>query len=114
MADGSKGVRLSASPRRGEEMLQENNLASCLKSGMKDNLPFTTRQRIVAKTPEWMMLEKRWKSLLLIGLNELQIPSDDDDSPSSSMMRGRRTARGRRGARSASGPMEWLLSLIHI
>lgn len=108
VADGSKGVRLSASPRRGEEMLQENNLASCLKSGMKDNLPFTTRQRIVAKTPEWMMLEKRWKSLLLIGLNELQIPSDDDDSPSSSMMRGRRTARGRRGARSASGPMEWL------
>ena len=89
-------------------MLHENNLAVCLKSGMKENLPTATRQRIVAKTPEWRMLEKPWKSLLLIALNELQVPSDDDEGPSQSMMRSRRSPRGRRGARGSSGPMEWL------
>ena len=108
-AGGSKGLRHSAHPG-GVKMLQENNLASCLDSGMKENLPPATRQRIVTKTPEWRMLEKPWKSLLLIALNELQIPSDDDDNsgPSSSMMRSRRSPRGRRTSRGASGPMEWL------
>ena len=75
---------------------------------MKDNLPPATRQRIVAKTPEWRMLEKPWKSLLLIALNEVQIPNDDDSSPSPSMMRNRRSPRGRRTSRGATGPMEWL------
>ena len=89
-------------------MMDENNLAVCLNSGMKENLPTATRQRIVAKTPEWRMLDKPWKSLLLIALNELQVPGDDDEGQSSSMMRGRRSPRGRRGARGSSGPMEWL------
>jgi hypothetical protein len=89
-------------------MMDENNLAVCLNSGMKENLPTTTRQRIVAKTPEWRMLDKPWKSLLLIALNELQVPGDDNEGQSSPMMRGRRSPRGRRGARGSSGPMEWL------
>ena len=88
--------------------MDENNLAVCLNSGMKENLPTATRQRIVAKTAEWRMLDKPWKSLLLIALNELQVPGDDNEGQSSSMMRGRRSPRGRRGARSSSGPMEWL------
>lgn len=75
---------------------------------MKPNLPSNARQRIVAKIPEWQMLEKPWKSLALIALNEVQIPSDDDNSPTPTMMRGRRNIRSRRGGRSASGPMEWL------
>lgn len=97
-------------------MLQENNLATCLKSGMKENLPPATRQRIVAKTPEWRMLEKPWKSLLLIALNELQVPNDDDDDSSStpSMMRNRRVSGGRRGTRSSSGPMEWLPEVTEV
>jgi hypothetical protein len=89
-------------------MMDENNLAVCLNSGMKENLPTTTRQRIVAKTPEWRMLDKPWKSLLLIALNELQVPGDDNEGQSSPMMRGRRSPRGRRGARGSGGPMEWL------
>jgi len=88
--------------------MDENNLAVCLNSGMKENLPTTTRQRIVAKTPEWRMLDKPWKSLLLIALNELQVPGDDNEGQSSPMMRGRRSPRGRRGARGSGGPMEWL------
>ena len=56
------------------------------------------------------MLTKPWKSLLLIALNELQIPNEDEDNPSPtpSLMRGRRGSRGRRGGRGAGGPMEWL------
>ena len=56
------------------------------------------------------MLTKPWKSLLLIALNELQIPNEDEDNPSPtpSLMRERRGSRGRRGGRGAGGPMEWL------
>ena len=96
--------------------LQEKNIAACLNHGMKDNLPPVARQRIVAKTPEWTMLTKPWKSLLLIALNELQIPNDDEDNPTPtpSLMRGRRGSRGRRGGRGAGGPMEWLPEITDV
>ena len=88
-------------------MLQENNLAICLKTGMLDNLPPRTRQSKVAKTAEWRALDRPWKSLLLICLHEVQIP-DEEEGTSAPMMRGRRGARGRRGSRTNSGPLEWL------
>jgi len=88
-------------------MLQENNLAVCLKSGMIENLPPRTRQSKVAKTAQWRALDKPWKSLLLIALHEVQVP-DQEDGASSSIARNRRSPRSRRGSRSASGPMEWL------
>ena len=88
-------------------MLQENNLAVCLKTGMLDNLPPRTRQSKVAKTAEWRALDKPWKSLLLICLHEIQIP-DEEEGTSSPIMRNRRVQRGRRGARGGSGPLEWL------
>ena len=91
----------------GVSLLQENNLASCLNAGMKGNMPPRARQSKVAKTAEWRALDKPWKSLLLIGLNEVQLP-EEEDGPSSPMMRARRGARTRRGARGASSPMEWL------
>ena len=88
-------------------LLQENNLATCLEAGMKGNMPPRSRQSKVAKTAEWRALDKPWKSLLLIGLNEIQIPEEDESGPSP-MMRARRSARTRRGTRGASSPMEWL------
>ena len=88
-------------------MLQENNLAVCLKTGMLDHLPPRTRQSKVAKIAEWRALDKPWKSLLLICLHEVQIP-DEEDGNSAPMMRNRRVQRGRRGAKSNSGPLEWL------
>ena len=87
--------------------MQENNLAVCLKTGMIDNLPARTRQSKVAKTAEWRALDKPWKSLLLIALNEIQIP-EDEEGTSSSMPRTRRNPRARRGSRGSAGPMEWL------
>ena len=91
----------------GVSLLQENNLATCLEAGMKGNMPPRSRQSKVAKTAEWRALDKPWKSLLLIGLNEIQIPEEDESGPSP-MMRARRSARTRRGTRGASSPMEWL------
>ena len=88
-------------------MLQENNLAVCLKSGMLDNLPPRTRQSKVAKTAEWNALDKPWKSLVLIALHEFQVPDQEDGTPSP-VVRGRRGPRGRRGTRGGSGPLEWL------
>lgn len=88
-------------------MLQENNLAVCLKTGMLEHLPPRTRQSKVAKIAEWRALDKPWKSLLLICLHEVQIP-DEEDGNSAPMMRNRRVQRGRRGAKSNSGPLEWL------
>ena len=70
-------------------------------------MPPRSRQSKVAKTAEWRALDKPWKSLLLIGLNEIQIPEEDESGPSP-MMRARRSARTRRGTRGASSPMEWL------
>ena len=54
------------------------------------------------------MLEKPWKSLLLSALYELQIPSDEDDSAPSQIMRSRSTSRSRRGVSNNAGPLQWL------
>ena len=74
---------------------------------MKKHSPPSTRQRLVAKSPEWEMLERPWKSLLLIALNEIQIPGGEDGPSGQSMIRTRRS-RTRRGSKGSAGPMEWL------
>ena len=75
---------------------------------MIENLSPQTRQRKVTKLPEFRMLEKPWKSLLLSALYELQIPSDEDDSAPSQIMRSRSTSRSRRGVSNNAGPLQWL------
>ena len=55
------------------------------------------------------MLDKPWKSIVLIALNELQVPNDDDqeNTTANQSVRNRRGSR-RRGGRSSGGPLEWL------
>ena len=89
-------------------MIQESNLLACLKSAMIDNLSPQARQRKVLKLPEWKMLEKPWKSLLLSGLYELHIPNEDDESNQPQMLRARSTSRSRRGVSQNTGPLQWL------
>lgn len=87
--------------------MQEKLLAACLAAGFKKGVPPASRQRLVTRIPEWNLLEKPWKSLLLIALHETEIPSEDDENNSGSMrrMRGSR----RRGGRGSTGtPMDWL------
>ena len=74
---------------------------------MLEHLPPRTRQSKVAKLAEWRALDKPWKSLVLICLHEVQIP-DEEEGSSAPIMRNRRLQRGRRGAKSNSGPLEWL------
>ena len=102
-AGAFKGGNIGALSRG--ESLQQSHLAACLKTGFKKEVPLTTRQRLVTKIPEWSMLDKPWKAMLLVALNELAPPSDED-----SVSSGRnRSMRGRRRQRStSSGPMEML------
>ena len=87
------------------ESLQQSHLAACLKTGFKKEVPLTTRQRLVTKIPEWAMLNKAWKAMLLVALNELTPPDDEDSAPSVR----NRAMRGRRRQRSTSGgPMDLL------
>ena len=92
----------------GVSILQENNLLTCLETGMKPNVSPQTRQRIVSKTPEFRMLDKPWKSLLLCALYEVNIPNDDEDNSPSQMVRQRSTSRSRRGVGTNIGPLQWL------
>ena len=102
-AGAFKGGNIGALSRG--ESLQQSHLAACLKTGFKKEVPLTTRQRLATKIPEWSMLDKPWKAMLLVALNELAPPSDED-----SVSSGRnRSMRGRRRQRStSSGPMEML------
>ena len=93
------------------ESLQQSHLAACLKTGFKKEVPLTTRQRLVTKIPEWAMLNKAWKAMLLVALHELVPPDDDDSTP---IVRNR-AMRGRRRQRStSSGPMDLLPSVNEV
>ena len=102
-AGAFKGGNIGAVSRG--ESLQQSHLAACLKTGFRKEVPLTTRQRLVTKIPEWSMLDKPWKAMLLVALNELAPPSEEDSGPSgrSRPMRGRRRQRS-----TSSGPMEML------
>ena len=104
-AGAFKGGNIGAVSRG--ESLQQSHLAACLKTGFKKEVPPTARQRLVTKIPEWAMLNKPWKAMLLVALNELAPPDDEDSTPSAR----NRAMRGRRRQRSSpnsSGPLDLL------
>ena len=107
--------------------MQEGHMANCLEIAFKHNIPKQQRKARVAKSPDWQIMEKSWRSILTIALDEVEIPGDDEDnntSRSNRMMR----RRGRGSAGKSS--LDWLpsseeitsdssetaanLSLIHI
>jgi len=93
--------------------MQEKLLAACLKAGFKKGIPTTGRRRLVTKIPEWDLLEKPWKSLLLLALNETEIPSEDDENSTGGVRR-MRGGRRRGGRGSNTTPMDWLPSAAEI
>ena len=108
-AGAFKGGNIGAVSRG--ESLQQSHLAACLKTGFKKEVPITTRQRIVTKIPEWAMLNKPWKAMLVVALNELTPPDDEDSTPNVRT----RSMRGRRRQRStSSGPMDLLPTVEEI
>ena len=87
-------------------------MAKCLEVAFKANVPKPQRRRVVAKTADWTMLEKPWRSLVYIAMEEIEPPGDDDDKPS--MSRQQRGSRRRTRGGGAQSPLDWLPSLEDI
>tara|TARA_B100001564_G_scaffold216497_1_gene182328 strand:+ start:5256 stop:8639 length:3384 start_codon:yes stop_codon:yes gene_type:complete len=87
-------------------------MAKCLEVAFKANVPKPQRRRVVAKTADWTMLEKPWRSLVYIAMEEIEPPGDDDDKPS--MSRQHRGSRRRTRGGGAQSPLDWLPSLEDI
>ena len=93
-------------------LLQEDHMAKCLETAFKANFPKPQRRTIVLKTADWTMLEKKWRSLVYIAMEDISPPSEDDEK--SSFTRQPRGARRRKRGGSAQSPMDWLPSLEDI
>ena len=93
-------------------LLQEDHMAKCLETAFKANFPKPQRRRIVLKTADWTMLEKKWRSLVYIAMEDISPPSEDDEK--SSFTRQPRGARRRKRGGSAQSPIDWLPSLEDI
>jgi negative regulator of replication initiation len=105
----------SESPRvetTGVIQLQLEHMAKCLEVAFKANIPKPQRRRVVAKTADWTMLEKPWRSLVYIAMEEIEPPGDDEDKPS--MSRQHRGSRRRTRGGGAQTPLDWLPSLEEI
>ena len=83
-------------------------MANCLEIAFKHNIPKQQRKARVAKSPDWQIMDKSWRSILTIALDEVEIPGDDEDnstSRSSRMMR-----RRGRGSSAGKSSLDWLPS----
>lgn len=87
-------------------------MAKCLEAAFKANFPKPQRRRIVLKTADWTMLEKKWRSLVFIAMEEITPPSEDDDKPS--FTRQPRGARRRKRGGGTQSPIDWLPSIEEI
>ena len=85
--------------------LQEEHMAKCLDIAYKTNIPKQQRKAKVAKSPDWQIMEKKWRSILTLALDETEVPGDDEESnaPRNNRMMRRR---GRGG--SAKSAIDWL------
>ena len=59
--------------------MQEEHVANCLDTAFKTNIPKQQRKAKVAKSADWLVMEKKWRSILTLALDEMEIPGDDDD-----------------------------------
>ena len=85
--------------------LQEEHMAKCLDFAYKTNIPRQQRKAKVAKSPDWQIMEKRWRSILTLALDETEVPGDEDEgiaTRSSRMMRRRGRGAGPKSA------IDWL------
>ena len=85
--------------------LQEEHMAKCLDIAYKTNIPKQQRKAKVAKSPDWQIMEKKWRSILTLALDETEVPGDDDEgnSPRTNRMMRRR---GRGG--NPKSAIDWL------
>ena len=89
--------------------MQEEHVSNCLDIAFKTNIPKQQRKARVAKSADWLIMEKKWRSILTLALDETEIPGDDDDV---STPRNQRIMRRRNRGNSPKSAID--LSLIHI
>ena len=92
---------------KGVYYMQEGHMANCLEIAFKHNIPKQQRKARVAKSPDWQIMDKSWRSILTIALDEVEIPGDDEDNNTSRPNRMMRR-RGRGSAGKSS--LDWLPS----
>jgi len=70
------------------------------------------RQSLVVRTPDWQLLDKAWRPILLLAVAETELPAADEEDQSSPMRKptNMRRARTRRGGRGSTGPLDNLPS----
>jgi len=80
-------------------------MAKCLDIAYKTNIPRQQRKAKVAKSPDWQIMKKKWRSILTLALDETEVPGDDEDS--SAPRTNRMTRRRGRGG-SPKSAIDWL------
>ncbi|DAC29860.1 MAG TPA: hypothetical protein HA327_04125, partial [Candidatus Poseidoniaceae archaeon] len=85
--------------------LQEEHVSNCLDIAFKANIPKQQRKARVAKSPDWLIMEKKWRSILTLALDETEIPGDDDDVTPS---RNHRMMRRRNRGTTPKSALDWL------
>ena len=85
--------------------MQEEHVSNCLDIAFKTNIPKQQRKARVAKSADWLIMEKKWRSILTLALDETEIPGDDDDV---STPRNQRIMRRRNRGNSPKSAIDWL------
>ena len=85
--------------------LQEEHVANCLDIAFKANIPKQQRKARVAKSADWLIMDKKWRSILTLALDETEIPGDDDDVTPS---RNHRMMRRRNRGTTPKSALDWL------
>ena len=85
--------------------MQEEHVAKCLDIAFKANIPKQQRKAKVAKSADWLIMDKKWRAILTLALDEAEIPSDEEDSTSP---RNHRLARRRSRGKSPKSALDWL------
>ena len=71
----------------------------------KSNIPKQQRKAKVAKSADWLIMDKKWRSILTLALDETEIPGDDEDTNSP---RNNRMMRRRGRGSSPKSAIDWL------
>lgn len=74
------------------------------------------RQSLLVRTPDWTLLDKPWRAVLMLAVSETELPAaEESDLPNQPRKPAHlRRTRGRRGGRSANGPLDNLPSAVEM
>ena len=80
-------------------------MANCLDIAYKSNIPKQQRKAKVAKSADWQIMEKKWRSILTLALDETEVPGEDEEG---NAPRTNRIMRRRGRGSNAKSVIDWL------